>query len=48
MYCRSMKAVGGVNLYGATIGATFELNGAVLTSQAGPALRAPGLTSSQT
>jgi hypothetical protein len=44
MYCRGMKATGGVNLYWGAIGATFELNGAVLTSQAGPALRAPGLT----
>jgi hypothetical protein len=44
MYCRSMKAAGGVNLYGAGIGAALELNGAVLTNQAGPALRARGLT----
>ena len=39
MYCRDMKAAGGVNLYGAAIGAALELNGAVLTSQVGPALR---------
>jgi hypothetical protein len=44
MYCRGMKAAGGVNLCGAAIGAGLELDGAVLTSQAGPALRAPGLT----
>jgi hypothetical protein len=44
LYCRGMKAAGGINLYGATIGATFELNHAVLTSHAGPALRAPGLS----
>lgn len=43
MYCRGLRAVGGVNLFGATIGSTLEFDGAVLSSQSGPALRAPGL-----
>jgi hypothetical protein len=43
MYCRELRAVG-VNLFGATIGSTLEFDGAALSSQDGPALRAPGLS----
>jgi hypothetical protein len=43
MYCRDVRAAG-VNLFGATIGSTLEFDGAALSSQAGPAFRAPGLS----
>ncbi len=43
MYCRGLRATGGINLYCASIGSTLELDGAVLSNQDGPALRAPGL-----
>ncbi len=43
MYCRGLRGAGGINLFGAVIGAGLELDGAVLSSQAGLALRAPGL-----
>ena len=42
-YCRGLRATGGINLYCASIGSTLELDGAVLSNQDGPALRAPGL-----
>ena len=44
MYCRGLRAVGGVNLFGAVVGSGLELDGAVLSNQAGLALRAPGLS----
>lgn len=44
MYCRGVQVAGGINLYNATIGSALELNGAVLSNQDGPALRAPGLS----
>jgi hypothetical protein len=44
MYCRGLQVAGGINLYNATIGSALELNGAVLSNQDGPALRAPGLS----
>lgn len=43
IYCRAMRASGGVNLFNAAVGSELELNGATLRSSAGFALRAPGL-----
>lgn len=44
MYCRGVRAAGGINIYGATIGSTLELREATLTHPGATALRAPGLT----
>lgn len=44
LFCNAgFVAEGGVNLYGASVGATLEFSGATLTSSDGSALRAPGL-----
>lgn len=42
LYCRGVRAVGGVNMYRATIGSTLEFDGATLSNLGGTALRAPG------
>jgi hypothetical protein len=43
MYCNAgFRAVGRVNLFGATIGSTLEFDGATLSNPEGTALRAPG------
>jgi hypothetical protein len=44
MYAHRLIARGGVNLWGADIGAGIEFNGATLTAEDGLALRAPGLS----
>lgn len=44
MYAHRLTTRGGVNLWGADIGAGIELDGATLTAEHGPALRAPGLS----
>jgi len=45
MYCdNGFKAIGGVNLFCASIGSTLEFNNAILINKGGLALRAPGLT----